>query len=150
MADFRPQNSYFSRFSRCDFDTAFSTENVITPSKMPQLTWFLVYRLPIVPATKVFMGFWKFCIFAKLWPNLWAKMAFFCKKWHKLTKICPFDPQNGSYFGENAKYSKSHTYFCCRHYREAVYQKSGQLEHFWLSYYVFRRKSGTKIATRKT
>ena len=84
----------FLHFSRFDFGTAFSTENVKTPSNPLQFTWFLLYSFLIMPATKVRIGFWKFWIFTELWPNLWIKMAFLCKKWPNLTKICPFDPQN--------------------------------------------------------
>ena len=35
------------------------------------------------------------------------------------------------------------------HPRESVYQKSSHLKHFWGSLSGFRRKRGTKIATRK-
>ena len=86
LAHFWPKNDYFSRFSRFDFGTAFSTENVITPSKMLQLTWFFVYSLPIVPATKVHIGFWKFWIFSELWLILWVKRANFRQFWSFFTK----------------------------------------------------------------
>ena len=88
LAHFWPKNDSFLCFSHFDFGTAFSTENVITPSKMPQLTWFLVYSLPIVPATKVRMGFWQFWIFTELWPILWVKRANFRQFWSFFTKKC--------------------------------------------------------------
>ena len=92
LADFWPENGNFLRFSRCDFGTAFSTENVITQSKMLQLTWFLVYSPPIVPI----WDFGNFEFSPSYDPIYKLRGHFFCKKWPKFTKICPFDSQIGS------------------------------------------------------
>ena len=86
LTDFLPKNDHFACFSRCDFETFFSTENVTTPSKMLRFGWKSVYLLPIMCLTKVVMGFGWFWILATLWAFKVAKRGVYRQNGLKMTK----------------------------------------------------------------
>ena len=77
------KRSFNAFFSRCDFETFFSTEIVSGPSKMLRFGWKSVYLLPIMCLTKVTYRFWMILSFGNFMVVQSCREGRFWSKWAK-------------------------------------------------------------------